>query len=169
MGILRRFSFVVAALLAVAFVAPSASATTTTERTAETYLLGLVNADRKAAGRGTLKEHSYIRTQTESHSADMRNRKTMDHRGFSTRVSNIRAHDAGMKYSGMCENVAAASKYADVKSAMRAIDAAWKKSTDHNKCMYDKFGWTSQSASVGVRYDGKTYWVTFITAHDNTP
>ncbi len=170
MGILRRFSLALAALAALSAVAPHAqAAVTNTERSAETYLLGLVNADRKAAHIGTLKEHSYIRTQTESHSTDMMRRRTMDHSGFSTRVKNIRAHDSGMRNSGMCENVAAASKYSDVASAMRAIDAAWKRSTEHYKCMYDKEGWSSQSASVGVRYDGKTFWATFITGRDTNP
>lgn len=170
MGRLRNFLTLCAAVLAmVAFVAPQAGAVTTTERTAETYLLGLVNKDRTGARIGSLKEHAYIRGQSEAHSSDMLARKTMDHTGFSQRVANIRAHDSGMKYSGVCENVAAASNYSDYGAAMRAINTAWLASTDHHKCMLDQLGWSSQSAAVGVRFDGKTYWVTFITGHDTNP
>ena len=162
-------SILALALTVVAGLAPQAGAVSSTERSAEQYLLGLVNADRKASHLGTIKEQSYIRGQSEAHSADMLHRQSMDHNGFSQRVANIRANDSGMRNAGICENVAVATNYADYGSAMRTIDAAWKASTGHRKCMLDQEGWSSQSGAIGVRYDGHSYWVTYEAGHDTTP
>jgi uncharacterized protein YkwD len=170
MGMFKRSLFALVAVLAtLSVLTQPAGAVTNGERTAETYLFSLVNNDRHAAHIGTLKEQSYVRGQTENHSTDMMYRHSMDHNGFSQRVANIRAHVAGMKYSGMCENVAAASSYHDYGAAMRAIEAAWRASSDHHKCLYDQLGWSSQSAGIGVRFDGRTYWVTLIAGHNTSP
>ncbi len=165
----RSLITLVVVLATLSFLSPEAGAVTSGERTAETYLMSLVNNDRRAAHIGTLKEQSYVRGQGESHSGDMMNRRSMDHNGFSQRVANIRAHVKGMKSSGMCENVAVASNYSDYGAAMRSVDAAWKASSDHHKCMYDQLGWSAQSFGVGVRFDGRNYWVTMIAGHNTSP
>jgi uncharacterized protein YkwD len=158
-----------AVLATFSLLSQSAGAVTSTERTAETYLLSLVNHDRSAAHIGSLKEQSYVRGQAEAHSTDMMNRQTMDHAGFTQRVANIRANVPGMKYGGICENVAKATNYSDYGAAMRAINSAWLASTDHHKCMLDQLGWSAQSVGIGVRFDGHSYWVTMDAGHNTSP
>ncbi len=170
MGMYTRSSMLLAAFLAAVFLlAGPVGAVSNGERAAESYLLVLVNRDRSSAHLGSLKEQSYIRGQAEAHTTDMLNRQSMDHNGFSQRVSNIRTHVVGMKYSGVCENVAYARGYTDSAKAMAAINSAWLASSDHHRCMMDQLGWSSQSAGVGVRYDGHTYWATFISGHNTSP
>jgi uncharacterized protein YkwD len=170
MGIVQRSLLLLAAVLAaVSLFGPPAGAVSSGERSAEVYLFTLVNHDRSSAHINGLKEQSYVRGQAESHSSDMLNRQAMDHNGFSQRVANIRAHVPGMKYSGMCENVGYARGFSDAASAMRAINSAWLASSDHHKCLLDQLGWSAQSAGIGVRYDGRTYWVTFISGHNTSP
>jgi len=165
----RTLMLLAAVLAAVSFLGQPAGAVSSGERSAETYLLGLVNHDRSSARIGTLKEQSYIRGQSEAHASDMLSRHSMDHNGFSTRVANIRAHVSGMKNSGMCENVAAATNYSDSGAAMRAINSAWLASSDHHKCMLDQLGWTAQSVGLGVRFDGHTYWVSMLLGRNTSP
>jgi len=165
----RSLMLLAAVLAAVSFLGQPAGAVSSGERAAETYLIVLVNRDRSAAKIGTLKEQSYVRGQSEAHAADMMNRRTMDHNGFSTRVANIRSHVSGMKYSGMCENVAMASHYSDSGAAMRAINSAWLASSDHHKCLLDQLGWSAQSIGLGVRFDGHTHWVSMIAGHNTSP
>jgi uncharacterized protein YkwD len=170
MGTCQRVLFLLAAVLvAMSLVSQPAGAVSSGERAAETYLLVLVNRDRSAAHIGALNEQSYVRGQAEAHSSDMLNRHTMDHNGFTQRVANIRANVPGMKYSGICENVAAATNYSDSGTAMRAINSGWLASSEHHKCMLDQLGWTAQSVGIGVRFDGRTYWVTMDMGHNTSP
>ena len=142
----------------------SASAGTTNE----TYLFNLINKGRAARGKTVLKEHVVILRETRGHSNAMAATGTLGHFGFSGRVSRIRAEDSGIN-GGVCENVAYARGYGSAEEALRVIFRGWKNSTGHRKCMFDRLGYSAESAAIGLAHSGSTWWATFIAAHDSNP
>lgn len=141
----------------------SANAGTTNEN----YLFDLINKGRAARGKTVLKEHAVILRETRAHSTDMA-ASGLGHFGFSSRVSRIRAADSGIN-GGVCENVAYARGYSSATEALRVIYRGWKESTGHRKCMFDRLGWSSESAALGLTHSGSTWWATFIAGHDSNP
>jgi uncharacterized protein YkwD len=146
-----------------AFPGPASAGTTN-----ESYLFSLINKGRQARGKKVLKEHAIILRETRAHSNDMAATNTLGHFGFSGRVSRIRAADGGIN-AGVCENVAYARGYASAQDALRVIYSGWRQSSGHYKCMFDKLGWSSESAAIGLTHSGSTWWATFIAGHDSNP
>jgi uncharacterized protein YkwD len=156
----------VAALCAVVVAAfPGSAAAGTAD---EDFLFGLINTKRAAKGKKVLVEHGAILEQARRHSARMASSNTLGHFGFNKRVNRIRAADDGIN-GGVCENVAYARGYGSAEEALRVIFVGWRRSAGHNHCMLDKLGYNSESAALGLKKSGSTWWATFITAHDSNP
>ncbi len=151
--------------LCVVFAAPPAMAVTSAERSAELSLLSKINNKRVATGRQSVIEHSFILELAEKHSAAMARRNKLGHYGFNDRVSALRANDAGIN-GYICENVAYARGYSSSSQAMRIIFRGWMQSSGHRACMLHG---DTQSAAVGIKLRGSTWWATYIAAHDSTP
>jgi uncharacterized protein YkwD len=150
-------------------VLPTAKADTTeSEHKAEVRLFEAINNFRVNKGLAPLIEHAFIRDQAREHAQRMSDQGVLSHTGFNARTVKISHDDAGIAPEKICENVASSPLPGAGKTA-KATFRAWKASVDHRACMLGPADYTTQSGAVGAEYDGNTWWIVFIAAHDDTP
>jgi uncharacterized protein YkwD len=170
MPAIRRLAAVGLVALAVAATAPRAGAVTDAdERTAELKLFDLINKGRANLSTPipALIEHADIRVEARRHSNGMARDGFLSHEGLEGRKRRIADADPGIDPDKICEVVASAQVLSP-NVAARRIYRAWSNSR-LRKCLFDKFGYSAESAAVGMRFGNNRYYATFIAAHDSTP
>ncbi len=166
---MKRFAVAVAIAVSLVVVRPADAAVTRSERRVENSIFAMINNQRTGGGLGAEHLHTFARRLAEGHSAAMARRGVLGHFGFTRRVNRLRANDSGIN-GFVCENVAYVSGSSITRTqAASMIFNGWMNSPPHRKCMLDQEGGTTQSAAVGIKHAGNTWWATYIAAHDTSP